>query len=79
VRNAVRLLFRYGAPTNRKLLVVSDEGQTAGIAADAFDTRNKTETGIVPYRSKKQLSAFEVEIEPSRDALEPNPQDPLDP
>lgn len=79
LRNSVRLMFHYGAPMDRKLLVVSDEGQIGSIAADAFDTRNKTETGIVPYRSKKRLSTFEVEIEPSRDALEPNPQDPLDP
>lgn len=79
VRNAVRILFRSGAPMDRPFLVVSDERQIAGIAADAFDTRNRTETGIIPYDLKRLVSRFEVEIQPSLDALQINPTDPLDP
>lgn len=78
VRNAARLLFHLKAPGG-KMLVITDEGQTAAIAADSFDVRNRTETGVVPYRNKHQLSRYEVELEPSRDALELDPGDPLDP
>ncbi len=79
VRNAVRLLARYGAPMDRKVLIVTDEGQSSAIASPAFDIRNRIETGIVPYSAKTTLSPIEVEVTPSFDALELNPSDPLDP
>jgi hypothetical protein len=77
LRNAARILWRDGAPG--KMLVVSDEGQTAYIASAAFDARNRAETGVLPYAEKKQLGRFEVEITPAAAALRLNPLDPLDP
>ena len=79
LRNAARILWRDGAPIERKLLVVSDEGQTAYIASAAFDARNRAETGVLPYRDKRQLGRFEVEVLPAAEALRLNPLDPLDP
>ena len=79
LRNAARILWRDGAPVDRKVLVVSDDAQTAYIASAAFDARNRTETGVLPYSDKKQLGRFEVEILPAAEALRLNPLDPLDP
>jgi hypothetical protein len=79
LRNAVRILWREGAPVDRKVLVVSDDAQTAYMASAAFDARNRTETGVLPYSDKKQLGRFEVEMLPAAEALQLNPLDPLDP
>jgi hypothetical protein len=79
LRNAARILWRDGAPMDRKMLVVSDEGQTAYMASAAFDARNRAETGVLPYSGKKQLGRFEVEALPAPEALRLNPLDPLDP
>ncbi|WP_293904467.1 YdcF family protein [Phenylobacterium sp.] len=79
LRNTVRLLYRDGAPIAKKVLIVSDESQSAYIAQPAFDERNRRETGVVPYSAKTQLGRFEVEIQPSLDALQLGPSDPLDP
>jgi hypothetical protein len=79
LRNAARILWRDGAPLDRKMLVVSDEGQTAYMASPAFDARNRAETGVAPYSGKKQLGRFEVEVLPAAEALRLNPLDPLDP
>jgi hypothetical protein len=79
LRNAARLMFRYGMPMSKPGLIVSDERQAAYIASDGFDERNRRETGIVPYRSKKLLSALEVEFVPSVEALQVGLEDPLDP
>ena len=79
LRNAARILWRDGAPADKPMLVVSDEGQTAYMASAAFDDRNRKETGVLPYSGKKQLGRFEVEVTPTADALRLNPLDPLDP
>jgi len=79
LRNAARILWRDGAPLDKKMLVVSDDGQTAYMASAAFDARNRAETGVLPYSAKKQLGRFEVEVLPAAEALRLNPLDPLDP
>ena len=79
VRNAARMLYRYGIPFSKAALVVTDEYQANDIMEQAFDERNLQETGTLPYRSKRRLSPVEIEIVPSVDALQVNWKDPLDP
>jgi hypothetical protein len=79
VRNAARLMFRYGMPMSKPGLIVTDEQQAASIAAPAFDERNQRETGTIPYRDKQLLSPVEVTFAPSVDALQVGFEDPLDP
>lgn len=79
LRNTVRILYRDGAPPSKKVLIVTDQGQAAYIAAPVFDERNLKETGVLPYRDKAQLGPFEVEFTPSVDALQVSAFDPLDP
>lgn len=79
LRNAARLLFRYGAPMDQPMLVVTDASQARYIASDGFDTRNRTETGVLPYRDKQQLSPTTVRVVPVVDALQVGFEDALDP
>ena len=79
VRNAARLMFRYGIPTDRPALITTQQYHLDSIAAIAFDDRNDRELGYRPYVSKRRLSRFELEWQPNVLSLHADPLDPLDP
>jgi len=79
MRNAARLIYRYGIPFDRKAVVTSDPGQSEYIENPAFAKRCTDELGYVPYRLLGRISAFDLEFLPLRDSLESDPRDPLDP
>lgn len=79
LRNAARLMYRYGMPFTMTGVVVTDEYQADYIMNEAFDERNRRETHTLPYRRKQRISSVEVEFMPSVDALQVNWEDPLDP
>src|SRR5215470_6286853 len=79
VRNAARLMFRYGIPTDRPALITTQQYHLDSIAAVAFDERNDRELGYRPYVSKRRLSPFELEWLPNVMSLHADPLDPLDP
>ncbi|SEH12942.1 DUF218 domain-containing protein [Sphingopyxis sp. YR583] len=82
LRNAVRLLFRAGAPMDRTFLVTSSPWQ-ASYVAEAGKTglieRSKRELGYVPYRDASMVSAVDVAVMPDVLALQSDPEEPLDP
>jgi hypothetical protein len=79
VRNAARLIFRYGIPTDRPALITTHQYHLDSIASAAFDERNDHELGYRPYMSTRRLSRFEVEWFPNVLSLHADPTDPLDP
>jgi hypothetical protein len=79
VRNAARLMFRYGIPTDRPALITTQRYHLDSIASTAFDDRNERELGYRPYVSARRLSRFEVEWLPNVMSLHADPLDPLDP
>jgi len=79
VRNAARLMFRYGIPTDRPALITTHLYHLDSIASTAFDDRNDRELGYRPYVSKRRLSPFELEWLPNVTSLHADPLDPLDP
>jgi hypothetical protein len=79
VRNAARLMFRYGIPTDRPALITTQRYHLDSIASTAFDQRNDRELGYRPYVSTRRLSRFEVEWLPNVMSLHADPLDPLDP
>jgi hypothetical protein len=79
MRNAARLMYRYGMPFDRKALVTTDPAQSASIENPAFEKRNLDELGYVPYQLLGRTSPFDLEFRPKLDALQADPQDPLDP
>jgi hypothetical protein len=79
MRNAARLMYRYGMPFGKKALVTTDLGQSASIESPAFEKRCLTELGYAPQRILGRISPFDLEFLPMLDSLHGDPQDPLDP
>lgn len=79
LRNAARLVLRYGMPPTMPLLITSDAGQSAYISSTEFHDRCLREMGHLPGTLGRRLSAFDQEFTPSVRALHADPTDPLDP
>ncbi len=78
MRNAAREMFRYGIPTDKPGLVVSDAGQVASILTQQLP-RSELELGYAPYTVVGKLSDTEGIFLPLIESLEEDPADPLDP
>lgn len=79
IRNAARLLSRYGLPRNRPALITTDVYQRRYIESPQFAERCQNELGYVPFESLKRISIFDLEWSPRLEALHVDPEDPLDP
>ncbi len=78
-RNAVRLAFRYGIPTDEPALVTSSEDHIDSCARDEFRIRNVNELGYFPVEFIKRISPITAEFKPSVLSLFFDSSDPLDP
>lgn len=78
-RNAARLAFRYGIPTDLKALVTSSEDHIGIVTKDGFRIRCSTELGYFPMESITRLSPTTAEFKPSIASLFFDANDPLDP
>jgi hypothetical protein len=79
MRNAARLMYRYGMPFDKKALVTTDLGQSQSIESPAFAKRCMDELGYVPQQILGRVSPFDLEFRPVLDSLHADPLDPLDP
>ncbi|HLX46287.1 MAG TPA: YdcF family protein [Bryobacteraceae bacterium] len=79
LRNAARIMFRYGMPFGAKALITSDPGQSSSIESPAFNERCIREIGYVPHTLLGRISMFDLEWTPKLDALHSDWQDLLDP
>jgi hypothetical protein len=79
LRNAARILYRYGAPFEKTALVTTDQYQSAYIESAEFAERCRKELGYFPYELGKRISLFDQEFRPTVDSLYSDPSDPLDP
>jgi DUF218 domain len=79
LRNVSRLAFRYGVPTTKPALVVTDYGQTLTINGDQFLTTSQTQMGLVAWRQVAELSQQDTCFLPSVIVMQQNGADPLDP
>jgi hypothetical protein len=78
-RNAARLVFRYGIPTDRNALVTSSEDHIALTTREGFRIRCSTELGYFPMESITRVSPIAAEFKPSIASLFFDANDPLDP
>jgi hypothetical protein len=78
-RNAARLVFRYGIPTDLKALVTSSEDHIAITTKEGFRIRCSTELGYFPMEFITQISPVVAEFKPSVASLFFDANDPLDP
>jgi len=81
IRNANRILFRFGLPTAKPVMVVSSKSHIESItdSTGSFDRRNMIELGYMPYRLMKRTGMNEAEYFPEINSLQTDPTDPLDP
>jgi len=79
LRNAARLVLRYGLPADKLMLVTTDQGQSASISSDAFRDRCLREMGYMPGEIERRLTRFDLEFRPSTRSLRADARDPLDP
>ena len=79
MRNAARLIYRYGSPYHKKALVTTDPGQSSSIESADFAQRCLRELGYEPQKVLARISKFDLEFLPLIDSLQMDPADPLDP
>ncbi|MBS0362664.1 MAG: YdcF family protein [Proteobacteria bacterium] len=79
LRNAVRILFRAGAPTDKAMLITTSQDQSRSIEAPGFAARNTAELGYAPIRDVKRISPFDVSALANIVSLHADMTDPLDP
>jgi len=78
-RNAARLVFRYGIPTDLKAVVTSSEDHIASTTMESFRSRCLKELGYFPMEFINRISPVEAEFKPSVASLFFDANDPLDP
>jgi hypothetical protein len=79
LRNAARLIYRYGMPFDKPVLVTTDLSQSKYIEGAGFQSRCEEELGYPPFKLLRRISGFDLEILPLIESLQIDPQDPLDP
>jgi hypothetical protein len=79
LRNAARILYRYGVPLERKGLISTDYSQSSYIESPVFTKRCADELGFQPHRLLTRTSPFDLEFFPLIESLQIDPTDPLDP
>ncbi|REA64263.1 YdcF family protein [Dyadobacter luteus] len=79
IRNAVRLMFRYGMPMDKPSLVSTMRSQSYMITSDSFAKRCMREINHIPYKSGKRISDTDSEFFPVLDALQIDADEPMDP
>jgi len=79
MRNAARLMYRYGIPFDKTALVTTDPWQSQNIESGAFEKRCMDELGYLPQEILNRTSAFDLTFLPVRSSLQANPLEPLDP
>ena len=81
LRNANRLMIRYGIPITIPSEVISTRSQIdyIDLPQGRFDQRNLHELGYLPYKNKQRIGIHEVSYYPVMESLHMDPYDPLDP
>lgn len=78
-RNAARLMFSYGIPTDKMALVTTTMKQSFYITDRRLYERSLRELGYVPYELFERISRNDVEFKPRVESFQADPTDPLDP
>ncbi len=80
-RNAARLMYQYGIPTDKPSVCTTTFDQAIYIVDPKykFDERNRNELGYLPYKDLKKFSRNDIEFKPVVTSLHLDASDPLDP
>jgi hypothetical protein len=72
------MIYRFGLPSEKPLLIVTDASQAVYIAGRMSVTAER-DLGYLPFARLRLLNEKEVEFYPVKYSLQPDPFDPLDP
>jgi hypothetical protein len=78
MRNAARLIYRYGIPFTMPGIACTTIGQSTMIGTTLI-ARCLKELKEIPYKNGERLSETEIEFYPLIEALQINPTEPMDP
>jgi hypothetical protein len=78
LRNTTRIIYRFGMPYEKPVLIVTSMNQNNYINGK-MGPRGKKELGYFPYKELKKLSINESGFTPTLESLQANPFDILDP
>lgn len=78
MRNAARIMYRYGIPFDKAGITCTTRGQSFMIG-NTLIARCQKELNEVPFKNGVRLSETETEFFPLVEALHINPKEPMDP
>lgn len=78
MRNLNRMIYRFGMPADKPILIVTDENQSKYIV-ERMEKTALRDLSYVPYQDIKKLSPTETEYYPNKQSLHADSIDPLDP
>lgn len=78
MRNAARIMFRYGIPMEKAALTVTAKSQSMYISGDLL-SRCVQDLGYEPYKLGNRLSDFALEFYPNVRSLQIDFDEPMDP
>ena len=78
MRNTARIIFRYGIPFGKPAIACSTKGQSNMIGGP-LPGRCMQELNETPYKIGNRLTETEIEFYPLINALQINPEEPMDP
>lgn len=78
LRNTSRLIYRFGIPANKPVLIVTDESQSTYII-QRMDKNAIRDLGYEPYDRLRKVTEQETEFYPTWKSMHADPFDPLDP
>lgn len=78
MRNTARMIYRYGMPFNKAGVTCTTRGQSSMIG-NTLIARCLKELKEVPYKNGERLSETLIEFFPLKEALQINPEEPMDP
>jgi hypothetical protein len=79
LRNASRLIYKYGIPVDKKCLITTNSYHSTYVESEQFPKRCMEELGFQPGQILKRISGSTLEFLPDVKSLHRSADDPLDP
>ncbi len=78
LRNTARIVYHFGMPVNKPILIVTDKSQSSYLLKGLAKASIR-DLGYYPYQNIKKISETETQYFPNWQSLQVDPLDPLDP
>lgn len=79
LRNTSRIIYRFGIPAAKPVLIVTDASQSSYITTGRMGKTAVRDFGYEPYKDLKKITDEETEFYPVWNSMQADPFDPLDP